>query len=228
MTELATSAGKPRWERWLAVAAILVPASIALAGHLISRELKQAEISTQDRRDALNQELARAQLRISQAGLINTLMHGLTSANPQERRLAVRAVLVALPEDGPALVRTVAESDEDKSVKAIAKTTLSNRFDDLLQAMYGPERSVRIQAAQAMISGWRGDSAAVGTILNYAEAHLDNEQGIFNTAVVLTDFTREALLPHQQAIRRFVEKARVNGPKTEAQLGVLLKKFSVS
>lgn len=225
MTEASAPAGKPRWERWLAVATVLVPASIALAGHLIGKEIKNTEIAAQDHREALNRELARSQLRISQAGVINTLMHALTSANPQERRLAVRAVLVALPEDGPALVRIVAEGDENQAVKAEAKATLSNQVNDLLQALYGPEKSARIQAAQALVGAWRADPAAAGAILAYADAHPDNEQGIFNTVIVLTDFTDQALLPHHQAIQRFADKARANGPKTDARLTALLAKI---
>lgn len=225
---MTDAAGKPRWERWLAVAAILVPASIALAGHLIGRELKQAEISAQDRRDDLNRELTRAQLRISQAGVINTLMPALTSVNPQTRRLAVGAVLVAIPEDGPALARIVAESDEDKDVKVAAKASLSSRFDQLLQAMYGSDSSTRVQSARELIRWWQGDSDATRAILNYAEAHLDNQQGTFNTVVVLTDFILKALSPHKPAILRFAEKARTNGPKTGAQLDALLRKISAS
>jgi hypothetical protein len=118
---------KDLWDRLASLATILVPAAIALAGHFIARGLKQAEISSEERRAEKSRSIAEANTKIAQASLINTMMKSLTSSNPQERKLAVEAVLIALPEQGPVLVRTIAQYDEDKTVQTAAKTSLQQR-----------------------------------------------------------------------------------------------------
>ncbi len=118
---MADAPKKDVWDRLTALATILVPAAIALAGHFIAQGLKQAEISSEERRAEQSHVIAEANTKIAQASLINTMMKSLTSTNPQERKLAVVAVLIALPEQGPILVQTIAQSDEDKTVQAAAR-----------------------------------------------------------------------------------------------------------
>src|SRR5215475_10378061 len=125
---MAETTNKDVWDRVTALSTILVPAAIALAGYFISEGLKQAEISNEAKRAEQTQAIALANTKIAQATLVNTLMKSLTSSNPQERKLAVEAVLIALPEEGPALVRPIAQSDEDKTVQAAAKTSLDQRL----------------------------------------------------------------------------------------------------
>jgi len=117
---------KDVWDRFTALATILIPAAIALAGHFIAQGLKQAEIRSEDRRAELSHSIAETNTKIAQASLINTMMKSLTSADPQERKLAVQAVLIALPEEGPVLARSIAENDEDKSVQPPQRTPSSS------------------------------------------------------------------------------------------------------
>ena len=152
---------KDVWDRLTAVATILVPAAIALAGHFIAQGLKQAEISSEERRAEQSRSIAEANTKIAQASLINTMMKSLTSSNPQERKLAVEAVLIALPEQGPVLVRTIAQYDDDKTVQAAAKTSLEQRVVALIRDIFSEDARVRIGAAQELIQGWRNEPNAV-------------------------------------------------------------------
>ena len=74
-----------------------------------------------------------------------------------------------LPQNLCTLVRIVTEGDEDKAVKAEAKASLASQVSDLLHAMCGSDKSVRIQAAQMLVSAWRGDAVAAEAILSYAD-----------------------------------------------------------
>jgi len=94
---------KDVWDRLTALATILVPAAIALAGYFIAQGLKQAELSSEEKRAERSSSIAEANTKIAQASLINTMMKSLTSSSPQERKLAVEAALIALPEHGPVL-----------------------------------------------------------------------------------------------------------------------------
>jgi hypothetical protein len=215
---------KDTWDRLTALATILIPAAIALAGHFIAQGLKQAEIESQERRAEQDRALTKANTRIAQASLINTMMKFLTSTSPQERRLAVEAVLIALPEEGPALARTVAQSDENKEVQAAAKSSIEQRVSSLLQDMFSSDGTIRKTAAQELIQGWRNDSATVFAVVEYALEHKTNDNGIYNSIVVLAEFSPRALA---QARSRVVELAifgKTVGAKTDEKATILLQR----
>lgn len=213
-----TSNKKDAWDRVTALATILVPAAIALAGHFIAQGLKQAEITNEEKRSEQAQAIAVANTRIAQANLINTLMKSLTSSNPQERKLAVQAVLIALPEQGPVLVRPIAQSDEDKTVQAAAKTSLDQRLDGLIRALFSDDAQARVGAAQDLIQGWRNEPNAVNALVEFATANQGNKNGIFNTAVVLNAFSLSALEAHKQQVLRFAEIAKGTNAEKAAAL----------
>lgn len=94
---------KDIWDRVASIAQILIPAAIALAGHLIAQGLKEAELAIEEIRVQQTHAIAQANKKIAQAKLVGTMMKSLTSPDSKERKLAVQAVLIALPEQGPPL-----------------------------------------------------------------------------------------------------------------------------
>jgi hypothetical protein len=216
---------KDIWDRVTALATILVPAAIALAGHFIAQGLKQAEISSEERRAEQSHSIAESNIKIAQASLINTMMKSLTSSNPQERKLAVEAVLIALPEQGPALVRTVAQSDDDKTVQAAAKTSLDQRLSALIRDLFSEDAQVRIGAAQDLIQGWRNESNAVLALIEFATQNKENSNGVYNTVVVLSEFSIRALEASKKQVLEFAELAKATGPKTETKAKALVKRL---
>ncbi|MDN8599770.1 hypothetical protein [Citrobacter enshiensis] len=216
---------KDVWDRITSLAAILIPAAIALAGYFIGQAIKDAEIASQEKRADLDRALARESVRVSQANLINTLMKSLTSVNPQERQLAVQAVIIALPEEGPALARTIEQTDKDKSVQEAARNSIDQRIETLLQDLFASDASTRITAAQQIIQGWRNDPGAVDAIISFAKSHPSNENGIFNAVVVLSEFNASALKTHRAQVIAFAEQAKGAGPNTAARAAVLLSRL---
>jgi hypothetical protein len=216
---------KDVWDRLTAVATILVPAAIALAGHFIAQGLKQAEISSEERRAEQSRSIAEANTKIAQASLINTMMKSLTSSNPQERKLAVEAVLIALPEQGPVLVRTIAQYDDDKTVQAAATTSLEQRVGALIRDVFSEDARVRIGAAQELIQGWRNEPNAVLALVDFATRNKENSNGVYNTVVVLSEFSMRALEAHKQRVLEFIKLAKATGSKTDAKATALLKRL---
>jgi hypothetical protein len=212
---------KDAWDRLTALATILVPAAIALAGHFVAQGLKQAEISSEERRSEQSRIIAQANTKIAQANLINTMMKSLTSANPQERKLAVEAVLIALPDQGPILVRTIAQSDEDKTVQAAARSSLEQRVSTLIRDLFADDARVRISAAQDLTQGWRNEPNVVGALVDFATQNRDNSNGVYNTVVVLNEFSLRALQAHKQEVLDFLEVAKTTGSKTAAKAKAL-------
>ena len=212
---------KDLWDRIAALAAILVPAAIALAGHFVAQGLKQAEISSEERRAEQSRVIAEANTKIAQANLINAMMKSLTSENPQERKLAVEAVLIALPEQGPVLVRTVAESDKDEMVQTAARNSLEQRIGTLIRDLYTDNAQVRIGAAQDIIQGWRNEPSVVQALVEFATKNMDNSNGVYNTVVVLSELSPRTLQAHKEDVLNFLEIAKATGPKTAAAVNML-------
>ena len=216
-------AKKDNWDRVTALATILIPAAIALAGHFIAQGLKQAEISSEENRAAQSRIIAEANTKIAQASLINSMMKSLTSENSQERKLAVEAVLIALPEQGQMLVRIIAQSDEDKTVQAVARNTLEHRGNTLIRELFSADAPIRKRAAQDLIQGWRDDPDIALEMVKFADDNKDNVDGVYNTAVVLSEFSPTALQGHKQEILNFADTAKKIGPKTENKATNLTK-----
>lgn len=212
---------KDVWDRMQAFATILVPAAIALAGHFIAQGLKQAEISSEERRAEQSHLIAEANTKIAQASLINTMMKSLTSTNAQERKLAVDAVLIALPEQGPTLVRTIAQSDEDKTVQAAARQSLETRATALIRQLFSTDARERISAAQDLVQGWRSDPSVVLELVTFAMQNKDNANGVYNSVVVLNEFSARALQAQRAEVLKFVDVAKATGSRTAAVATVL-------
>src|SRR4051812_5975048 len=77
---------------------LLIPAAIAWTGYVFSESQKQAEIASAER-------LAEAQREAGDVSMVPPFFNELLSADPRRHKLAVEAVLIALPRDGPRLVR---------------------------------------------------------------------------------------------------------------------------
>ena len=106
---------KDGWDKAQILSAFLVPVAITVVGYLFSQSTKEAEIS-----------IAETNARVSQAQLVQSFTSSLTSDNPDQRKIAIEAVLLALPDDGTRLVETVKEFDPDASVREFARQRLGS------------------------------------------------------------------------------------------------------
>lgn len=212
-------------DRLMALATILIPASVALAGYFIAQGLKQAEISSEEMRAERSHAIAEANTRIAQANIISTLMSSLTSSNQYERQIAAHAMLIALPERGLFLVRAVAKYDEDEVVKTAAKTSLGRRANELIRDLFSEDAPVRIAAYQDLIQDWGNDSSVVLTLVEFANRNLENENGVYNTVVVLSAFSKPALEAYKPKVVKFLKLAKDIGSKTEAKANALARRL---
>jgi len=205
---------KDAWDRFASMATILVPATIALAGLLVSRGLQTAQRVSDDRRAADVNSVAVANLRVAQATVVNTLMKSLISTNPQERKIAIEAVVIALGEEGTRLIKPIAEGDPDRSVRDSAKAAL-------VSSLFSPDADTRKGAAAQILEGWGKDSQMVQALVDFATQNKENANGIFNTVVVLSAFDRDTLMTRRDAVLRFLALAKATGDKTEQKATVL-------
>jgi len=95
----------------------------------------------------------------------------------------------------------------------------------LIRALFADNARVRIAAAQNLIEGWGNETSAVRALVDFATQNMDNSNGVYNTVVVLNEFSRATLEAHRQTVLEFLEAAKEIGPKTAARVETLVKRL---
>jgi hypothetical protein len=208
---------KDIWDIFQILAGLLVPASITVVGYLYSNAMKDAEIRQSEEQASRQEEIARVNARVAQVGVVSTFLDALLSDNPQKRRLAVQAVLIALPEDGPNLVKVISENDSDQTVKDFASETLKRRRSALVEQLNSEQPSVRGSAAESLTRGFRFDPELVEELAANVTRNKDNTNGVYNSLVVLNGLDPKVLAPHSQALETLSHEAEQKGGKTRLQ-----------
>ncbi|MGV3571423.1 MAG: patatin-like phospholipase family protein [Ramlibacter sp.] len=95
----------------------------------------------------------------------------------------------------------------------------------LVQKLFANTSAERRAAYDELIARHAKNPAIVPQLISYAESHMDNGNGIYNTLVVLSHLDHRALKSDLGAIRAFAEKARSVGPKTAERSQKLLERL---
>jgi hypothetical protein len=222
---MSESAGKDSWDKVQAIGTILSGIAVPVLLFMLAQKadvLQKAAGDAARERDAAarDRELAQGEVsvRVAQANIIPPLIDGLLSSDPQRRRLATSAILIALPEDGPRLVRELGAQATDAEVRSYATTALKNRKEQLVTDLYAPEAATRTTAARALVQGWNNDPDLAKHLVDYADANKGNKDGVYNSVVVLGSLSKTALDPHKQNVESFLQSAAQQGTNTAAQV----------
>jgi len=214
------------WDKFQIVASLLIPASITVAGYLYSEAAKQAEITSGERIAAQQQITSQTQVRIGQAQLVSTLMEALLSDNSQRQHLAIEAVLVALPEDGPRLVAIVSQDKSRPQTQAAALSSLDQRRSRLIQDSFSDDKPTRIRATTELVQGWQADDKLVPQLLAAARQNKSNPSGVINTLVILENVRPGVLIPYQDEVKSLLNSVRSMGPQTETHVRQVEARFA--
>ncbi|UCF70218.1 MAG: hypothetical protein JSW49_08445 [candidate division WOR-3 bacterium] len=207
---------KSVWDIFLGLGAVLIPATIALVGYLIAHRIEKGQLG-----------VAQTNVRVDQSELIRKFMTSLTSKNTDERALAVFAVTYAVPVFNEFLVtRETERKDTGSYVEWSAKYALDIRLNQLIEDLYAPASRTRTASAEEIIQVWRSDTMLVPKLLNYAKEHMDNDNGIYNTVVVLNSIDPKSLTKYESSIKSFLDEARKVGPKTRSQIDRISSRLS--
>lgn len=207
---------KDWWDKAQAIGSLLsgiaVPLVVFVAAHKADELQKLSDTSARER------ELTQADMsvRVAQANIIPPLIDGLLSTDPKRRKLAISAILIALPADGPRLVRELGEQTEDEDVRSYAANALDNRKEQLVTDLYASDKDRRKSAAQALASGYRNDPKLPEQIIERADANKDNADGVYNSVAVLNALSKNALASQRGKVESFLGKASTQGNKTAA------------
>jgi hypothetical protein len=222
---------KDAWDRLQVLGTLLVPIAIAVAANHFSAQMKQAELEAaritaaaqrqiEETRGDRDYAIATANARITQGGFLRTLLDDLLSTDPRKQKLAGQAVLVALPESGPALLRVLEETGS-ADAKRTATAALNQRRLVLIAQFFSESRATRQAAYESLVSGWSADSTIIAELIAAARDNKANVDGVYNSLVFLSHMNRDALSPHVEEIRRFSQEMEGIGPRTKARAEVL-------
>jgi len=117
----STEKNKDHWDKLSIILSALIPLSIALVGGFFSYSFKHAESLN----SASQIEIARINAKVEQAKLIGQFLESLTSKDESIRKIAIKAVLLALPQEGKEIVSVISQTDKSKDVKRFAEKQLA-------------------------------------------------------------------------------------------------------
>jgi hypothetical protein len=215
------------------LAKLLLPLAIAFAGHHFSRVVSRAHVEAaahlKERDIASARELKERDVAVSiqhsraqQATVVNTFMEALLSENTRHRQLAIKAVLIALPQDGPNLVDAIRATEAGSPIAQYAADALTRRRDDLIHGLFADSADVRIAASHGLVQGWRSRADIVPVLLDSANSHTGNLHALHGTLGVLDALEPDVIRADAGAVRAFAERASV-GPN-RGEIGKLARR----
>lgn len=217
---------KDRWDKMSAIGSILIPISVAVVGAIFSWQMKTAEIETgrqsKDAELVLSQRTqdAEAQARLTEqrirtAEMVSHFFQQLLSKDEKESELAKEALLIGAPEDSPKLLRRLAELQPGAPVSKNVETLLDNRRDTLISRLFSESAELRLDAYNQLLSSWADDETMIPALISFARQHLDNENGIYNTLVLLSHMNRDVIKRRKDEILAFAAEAEKNGSRSK-------------
>jgi hypothetical protein len=177
---------------------------------------KQATIEQQQ------QDLASVQTQSAAAAAqLAVLQAAVSKLPPGATTDSIETALTSLDSSvGRALVASGSGSTASSS--APSATPLS----DVIERLFGRTAAIRGGAYAELMSAYGESPELVPALLKYAQSHMDNANGVYNTLVVLSHLNY-ARHPNADvaAIREFAELARTKGDRTSQRVDVLLSRL---
>lgn len=219
---------RPAWrENLLVLGTVLVPLLVCGLGTLVTlRQLhfqnEQAERTAQHMANTSHREaeLQRATVSVSQANMVQGFLDALTSDDPRKRKLAVQAVLVALPQLGAELAKIVEQTDPDTSVRAAATDSVSAHVAGLVSQLYAQDESTRSRATQALNASFRSDPRVVAAVKTHLTKHEDDDSA-YNSVLLLNSLDHSMLRAQRADVSEIATRAERVGPRAAEQVRLL-------
>lgn len=217
---------KDFWDVLQILGGLLIPAAIAFAGWQYSQSMKDAEIKSASnianlqiefsrQKAEFEQRISETNARVSQAGLVASFLESLLSKDETKQKIAIEAVLIALPAEGPRLVKVLEESGQKEGVKQFATKSLSSYKEKLIIQFFSDQKAVRSDAYARLQSSYQGDSSIIPMLISGGRQNPDNLNAVYNLLVFLSHMQEDALKQHAKEIEEYSREVEGNGEKTK-------------
>ncbi len=220
--------GKGAWrENLLVLGTVLVPLLVCGLSTIVT--LRQLHLQNeQAERSALhlestNQrqaELQKATVSVSQANMVQGFLDALTSEDPRKRKLAVQAVLVALPQLGAELAKIVEQTDPDTSVRTAATDSVTAHVAGLVAQLASEDEAARSRAAQSLHASFRSDPRVVAAVKTHLSKHED-ESAAYHALALLNSLDHAMLRAQGGELGEIASRAERAGPRAAEQVRLL-------
>ncbi len=207
------------------LSSLLLPAAIAFAGLKVSQAQTAVQTHSAEQIADKEQAIALINAQVGQAQVVAAFLRSLLSENDQEKQLAIAAVIIALPAEGPQLVRIISKSDASPTVREFADASLKTRQADLIAGLYSSDRDSSLNAADHLAKGWHADPDLTTKLLQAAQGDESNTNAIRNTLRLLQQVDEAQLRRHKTEVEQFIRKVRTITPAIKAQAESLKKKL---
>jgi hypothetical protein len=221
MPEADKSRPKDSWDRLAAIGSIATPIVAVLLGIYLPIALGAAQREADDRARDRQLDVAEVGARATKASVIPPLLDALLSADKTRQKMAISALLIALPEEGPGLVQQIqlAQSDGRTSVIEHARKALDARRGELIRDAFALDPTTREQAARNLATGWREDPKLAAALVQQAQQEPGNKAGAQAAVTILGSISAPALAKDSAAVRRFLDDADRRGLSTRQATG---------
>lgn len=211
--------------------AIAAVAGFQLA-EIKAEKYKLEAVAAEKARDAAKSEIeklnaSRAQLQREAADLAQhveaakkdyaAISDRIALAQQQSANAAVSATLQDLQQKVNA-----ADIDLRASSPTAQTAATGASLDSLIENLFAAKASVRGAAYEELMARYARNPELTAQLLAYANTHLTNPNGVYNTLVVLSQLDHATLGSDLAAIRSFLAQARAIGPKTAERADKLL------
>jgi hypothetical protein len=220
------------WDIISIISSFLIPLSIFFAGYFLSKSDQEAKIANQQK----ELQIAEIKSKVDQATLVSVFLEALIDTNVYKRQLAIKSILLALPEKGEEIVRMISDKDPNETVKNYAKESLnensSNKIrNDLIQKVFDKDKQTRMSSTNQLIQNWINDEMLVTDLINYANNRLDdapeNMSGIINVIVVLNKVNKTILKNNYVMVSNFINKIDNLEGRSLAKEKIQILKFQI-
>jgi hypothetical protein len=213
------------WDIVNIIGTLLLPVAVAFAGYYYSLSMKAAEIASADKRAFADQEVARINSRVAQAGLVLQYLGELFNSNPQRRDIATKTIQSALPDIGSTILYSLSQSPptagEVGPAPEVITTALDQRRASLVEGLFAPSGAQRNSAYEDLTSReapWHKDPKIIDELIAAARRHMNDPTGLRNVAVTLRDVSRTITQPRQAEIFKLAEDILAANPNVSSSI----------
>jgi hypothetical protein len=220
-SELAEIKSKRKdvWDKMSAFGSILIPIVLGAFGAFFTWQMKSAEIrmnkESEDAKLELSKQSGLTERKFRTAEMVSRFFQPLLSKDEKESELAKQALLLAAPEDSPGLLQRLGELSPGTKASRSVEVLLTNRKDTLIRQLFSESPELRGDAYNQLISNWADDETLIPPLISFARQNPDNENGVFNTLVLLSHMNRDTIKKKKVEILEFSSVAERNGSRTK-------------
>jgi hypothetical protein len=200
----AAATKKDVWDRFSQIGPILITLAVAAGGWVVTDMMKRMDVNATQRQMVIQENTARMSTRVSQAQLVSTFLTPLLGNDPDAQKLAISALLIALPEEGPELVQTLSSTTDNSEIQVFAKTALGDRRSDLVDELFSADDDLRNSAQVELAHGWAHDPQLVGDLLIAAQQNVANTAAINAALTVLYSMDVDLLAQNRDQIEKLL------------------------